>query len=183
MNKKLLLPVIFTLFIQFSYSQNNSDKEKSIAIIENALYHEFYLINKCYYKTTIKYSDVENRIEIDNITYFGDDKNTKRKTSFYLEDLEDLDLNTMKYDLYESEPGLYFVVIHVNAKEKSIEINSVEINKDKFPVPVSETNYVDVFKISPIGKSLPISHVERFIENVRILLGAEKYEKATLFKV
>lgn len=180
MTKKLLFLILFTFFIHFSYSQNNPEKEKSIAIIENALYHEFYLIDKCYHKTTIKYLDVENRIEIDNISYFGDDKNTKRKTSFYL---EDLDLNTMKYDLYESEPGLFFVVIHVDAKEKSIEINSVEINKDKFPVPVSEINYLDKFKISPIGKSLSKSQAERFIENVRILLGAEKYEKAKLFKV
>ncbi len=180
MKKTIIFVALNVCFIGLTFGQTKAEREKAISIVENLFYEEFYLGVKCYNKIDITYHEMDERIEINEIAFFGKDQNIKTKTSFYL---DDVDLSSMKYDLYEAEPDLYFVTVQVDAKGKSIEVNSVDTNKDKFPVPVSDSKYVDQFHLSPTGKSLPKRLAEKFVENIGIMLGAESYKKATIFKL
>ena len=142
------------------------------------MYNEYYLGVKHYEKTEITYNEIDNRIEINTFAFFGEGKNIKVKTSFYI---DDLDLNTMKYDLFEHEDGLLSVLVYINAKGESIELHMVDTNKSEFPTPVSTTEYRDKLRFST-SKALPKPLAEKFVENIKIMLGAESYKKAILFK-
>ena len=179
---KLSVLALLILFITTTYSQTKIQIEKAIAVIEHLSYNEFYLGIKCYHKTEITYYEVEKRIEINEILFLGKDKNFKTKRSFYL---DDIDLTSMKYDLMElpTEPGLYFVTVNIDAKGKSIEVNTVEINKDEFPLPISDLKYYDKLIFTPAGKTFPKRLAEKFVENIKILLGVESYKRAPLLKL
>jgi hypothetical protein len=179
MRKTIIFLALNVFFIGLTFGQTKAEREKAISIVENLFYDEFYLGVKCYNKIDITYYETDERIEINEIAFLGKDKHIKIKTSFYL---DDVDLSSMKYDLYEAEPDLYFVTVQLDAKGKSIEVYSVNTNKDKFPLPVSDSKYLDKFHLSPTGKSLPKRLALKFVENIRIMLGAESYKKATLFK-
>ncbi len=179
MRKTIIFLALNLFFVGFIFGQTKAEREKAISIVENLFYEEFYLGVKCYNKIEVTYHEPDKRIEINETAFFGKNQHIKTKTSFYL---DDVDLSSMKYDLFEAKPDLFFVTVQLDAKGKSIEVNSVDTNKDKFPLPVSDLKYLDKFRLSPAGKSLPKRLAEKFIENVRILLGAESYNKATLFK-
>lgn len=177
MKSTLIFITLNLLFINSLFSQTENDKDKSIAVIENLMYHEFYLGTKCYDKIEITYYKLENRIEIIDTNYINENSNFKTITSFYI---NDLDLNSMVYNLYENKPGLYFVTIQIKAKEKTIEVNKTELNKEKFPYPVSELHYLEKLTISPTSKQLPENLAIKLIENVKILIGANGYKKEKL---
>lgn len=177
MKKIYVLCLINIIFIGNLYCQTNIEKAKSIAIIENLVYDEFYLGTKCYEKTEITYHELEERIEFNGTSFISDDANFKTKISFYL---SDLDLTSLGYDLYEYKPGLYFVTILVNAKGKAVERNLITVDKAKFPYPTSKNEYLDKFDFSPT-KAVSEIIALKLVENIRILIGAKNYKKLELF--
>ncbi|MDP2686612.1 MAG: hypothetical protein Q8O62_05290 [Aequorivita sp.] len=180
MRKAIIFFSLSLIFIGISFGQTKTERERAISIVETLFYEEFYLGVKCYNKIEIEYHEIDNRIEINETGFFGKDKYIETKTSFYL---DDIDLTTMKYDLLESDKSdLYFVIVQLDAKDKSIEENSVNTNKAEFPYPTSDSRYLDKLNLSPTGKALPKRLAEKFVENIKIFLGAESYKKASLFK-
>lgn len=178
MRKAIIFLAINLIFVGFTFGQTKLERQKAISIIENLMYNEFYLGVKCYEKTEITYNEKEERIEINEIGFFGKDRFTTTKTSFYI---DDIDLSSMKYDLLESgEPDLYFVTVNIDAKGKSIEFYMVDTNKSEFPVPVSTTDYRDWLIFSP-NKAIPQRLAEKFVENIKTLIGASEYKKAKIF--
>lgn len=165
-------------FISNLNAQSKTEKQKAISIIENILYYEYYLGTKCYEKTEIKYYDTEERIEIIQTNYFDENSNFKDKYSFYV---NDIDLTSMVYDLYEIEPGLYSVFIQIKAKPKSIEKNQVSIYKKDFPYPTSKNEYLDKIEISS-SKTIPENLAIRLLDNLKVLFGVQNYRKVNLLK-
>lgn len=159
-------------------AQSNADKKKAIAIIENIMYHEFYLGTKCYEKTEIFYYDVEERIEIIQTNYFDENTIFKNKYSFYL---NDLDLSSLVYDITEYEPGLYFVFIQISANPKSVEKNQINIDTKEFPVPTSKNEYLNKIELLS-SKAIPENMALRLLENLKILFGVKNYRKIDLLK-
>ena len=178
MRKLFIFCLINLSFISTLSAQSKIEKQKAIAIIENIMYYEYYLGTKCYDKTEITYYDTEERIEINQTNYVDENSNFKNKYSFYL---NDLDLTSMVYDLYESEPGLYFVAVQIIAKQKSVELNQISIYKKDFPYPTSKNEYLDKIEIlSP--KAIPENIALRLVENLKVLFGVKNYRKVNLFK-
>lgn len=178
MRKLFIFYLINLSFISTLCAQSKVEKQKAIAIIENIMYYEFYLGTKCYEKTEITYFDTEERIEINQTNYIDENSNFKNKYSFYL---NDLDLTSLVYDLYENEPGLYFVFIQISAKPKSIEKNQVSIYKKDFPYPTSKNEYLDKIEIS-YSKVIPENIALRLVENLKVLFGAKNYRKVNLLQ-
>lgn len=87
----------------------------------------------------------------------------------------------MKYDLYPTNDGLFFVTVNIDAIGNSIEVYSIEVNKKEFPLPVSNTEYQNVLVLSPAGKSLPKIVAMRFVESIKKILGVENYRRTKLF--
>jgi hypothetical protein len=178
MRKTILFITLNLIFIGFTFGQTKLERQKAISLIENLMYNEYYLGVKHYEKTEITYNEIDNRIEINLIAFFGEGKNIKVKTSFYT---DDLDLKTMEYDLYEHEDGLISVLVYIDAKGESIEEQMVDTNKSEFPTPISSTKYKDKLRFSTT-KALPKPLAEKFVENIKILIGASEYKKSKLFK-
>jgi hypothetical protein len=178
MRKTIVFIALNLIFVGFTIGQTKLERQKAISIIENLMYNEYYLGVKHYEKTEITYNEIDDRIEINVFAFFGEDKNIKVKTSFYI---DDLDLKTMEYDLFEHEDGLLSVLVYINAKGESIEEQMVDTNKSEFPTPVSSTKYRNKLRFST-SKALPKPLAEKFVENIKILIGASEYKKAKLFK-
>ena len=96
--------------------------------------------------------------------------------------MDDIDLTTMRYDYFKVRDDLYHAMVIVDAKGKSIELNSVDTTKkDKFPYyPLQESKYLDKLRLT-VGKELPKRLMEKFVENIKIMLGAENCKKITMF--
>lgn len=177
MKKTTFFIALNLIFIGTIYSQTKIEKQKAISIIENLMYNEFYLGVKCYEKTEITYNEIDELIVINKIGFFGKDKHIKTKTTVYL---DDIDLSSMKYDLFEHEDGLLDVLVYINSKGEAIEEYIVETNKEAFPLPISDTRYRDKLRFST-SKALPKPLAEKFVENIKILIGATEFKKSKLF--
>ena len=178
MRKTIIFLAINLIFAGFTFGQTKLERQKAISIIENLMYNEYYLGVKHYEKTEITYNEIDDRIEINLIAFFGKDKNITVKTSLYK---DDLDLKSMKYDLFEHEDGLFSVIVYINAKGETIEEYMVDTNKSEFPVPISSTKYLDKLRFST-SKALSKPLAEKFVENIKILIGASEYKKSIIFK-
>jgi len=178
MKKIYFLCLINLIFIEKLFCQTNIERAKSIAIIENIVYDEVYFDTKTYDKTEITYHELEGRIEFKQTIFASDDLNYIYKTSFYL---SDLDLTSLAYDLYELKSGLYVVTLQVKAKGKVVERNKTTVNKEKFPYPTSENDYLEQFDFRPT-KAVSESIALKLVENFKILIGAKNYTKQKLIK-
>ena len=176
MKNSYVLFLINILFIGNLFSQTKTEKEKSISILESLYYQEYYLGTKCYNKVEITFNELEGKLEFKETAFLGENANFITKNTFYL---IDLDLSSLKYDLYEFSLGLYILSVRVNAKEKSIEKNLITVDISKFPYPTSKMEYLNNFTLIP-SKPFSESLAIKLVENIKILIGAKSYKKMKL---
>ncbi|QBA63194.1 hypothetical protein [Muriicola soli] len=179
MNDLFKLLIFLFISTQSTFAQTISERTEAILKVEKILYNEFYLGTKCYTKTDISFNENDKSFVIKNEMFLGKDQNIVSTRSFYR---DDIDLNSMVYDLYPAEDGLYFVTVNLKAKDRLIEVSIVEINRKEFPLPVSTSDYQDLLVLSPSGKSLPLPIALRFVENIKILFGVPSYNREKLYK-
>ncbi len=170
---------LFLFLFIVGFKSDPGEVEKAITIIEDLTYEEFYLPHKCFYKTKITITPDGDKIEKVDILYLGKENNTTTTTTFYI---EDIDLNSMKFDLVEVEEGLFYVNVQFDAFDNSITEKTLKTNLEKFPAPVSDIAYIKKLRFIPNSKALPKVLAMKYVENVKVLMGARQYERAKLWK-
>ncbi|MGC1632681.1 MAG: hypothetical protein WA749_11280, partial [Gelidibacter sp.] len=133
---KKTLCTLLVLFTCIVHSQTYEEIQKSIRIVEDLYYHEVYLGVKTYQKLNISLDTLSNKISYNKTRYIREDLNTKWTDTFYLEDVDSVSVRV--YHLVNIEPGLknkYNLVISVKTGENLIKNESLELNKDEFPLP------------------------------------------------
>lgn len=178
MNTKFKIMFLCVLWMSIGYSQSLSEKKKAISIIEDLSYTEYYIGTKHITSAKIYFEPETNKIEIIDIFYAGEERNTKTKRSFYV---EDIDLESMEYEVRKIEEDKCFVTVRFQAKGNVIEINSVDTNLSKFPYPTSKTQYTDELWFYPVGKVLSEYLAMKYVNNIQVLMGAKNY-KEVLFE-
>lgn len=166
--KKIYLAAFIFLIVLNVNSQTKEQKLKAISIIESLSYEEVFLGEKLVASVKINYDDNTKKIEIIETLTDNVNINNIKKTIFYIDDLE---LSSLSVDMWKMNSGLFAPIVRVNGKGSVIEEINIEENKRKFPYPTSETKYLEKLAIFPGTKNLPKELAQKYIENVKVLLG------------
>lgn len=165
------------LFSSNSFAQDLEEIMKAISIIESLSYEEYYVGEKCYNQTKITYSEVNKLLIIEDENYVGKDFKIKRKYSVFL---NDIDLNSMIVDYQEISTGKYAIKILIRTKDNTIEEYVVETDNSKSPYPKSTSDYTNKLYFSANSKLLSKPLIEKYIQNIQVLLGVNKFKKDKL---
>lgn len=164
MLKKFLLILFFIPFIGFSQSQQTS---KAIETIKDLSYEETtYGVSE----VNIIYKESTGRIEKSSEINLGNGYIQQTyKYKFYLDDLDPTSLNVKIDDIMDNS---YSVQVEVYTKNgNSIEFYNRDVNPDNPINPIIKTEYLNKVRFSANNKLLSKSLADRYVEQVKVLLG------------
>jgi hypothetical protein len=173
------LTIIIVLFSFCGFSQNSTEINKAIEIIEGISTYEevFGTVDKT--TTTITYSEQSGQITHSHIFNMDGVDELSVKMSFYLDDVIK---SSMIYDFYKISNENYLLKIEVATKSKSVEKTVVDMGKDN-PIPISKTTHSNKIMFFISGRTVSEYLLKKYLDNIKILIGAEEYNRERFIKV
>ncbi|MBK5212540.1 MAG: hypothetical protein JJE55_02620 [Flavobacteriaceae bacterium] len=179
MKISIIISFIF-LFTGISFGQSSDEIEQAIRIIEDISQTETR-IGPMHTKITTKiiYSKQVGKVQQEILLDFVGKKDySKISTTFYLEDIIP---DSMIYDFYPMEGNTYWIDIRIGTKSNSVEITKESSSAPSY-FPITETEYTDIIKLYGASRTMPEFLMKKYLEAVRVLIGADSYTKKDLKK-
>ena len=172
------LTIIIVLFSFCGFSQNSTEINKAIKIIEGISTYEevFGTVDKT--TTTITYSEQSGQITHSHIFNMDGVDELSVKMSFYLDDVIK---SSMVYDFYKLSDNEYLLKIEIETKSKSVEKTVVDMGRDN-PIPMSKTTYSNKIMFFISGRTVSEYLLKKYLNNIKVLIGVEKYERKHFIK-
>lgn len=165
--KKIVAFTFFILISFFSISQEKSNDTLNSIIEELSNYSVMIDGAEVQYLTNIDLNTKTGRIKITDTKDYSI-KYIETVISFYL---KDLDLESLKYRITETDDGKFGIMFEISTLNNTVEYSEVIFEGGKEYTRVSEINSSDLIRMTANGKTMSMDSAQKYVDSWMELLG------------